>query len=161
MRVTNDIWSIIHEHHTCRSATERLEHKRNFRSCYFPSEGFSKFEIQLLEMWMFTLYECIPAWLRGKIQQELRSLLESEDNTIGGNPDDTMSDFGSVCTFGDGNTPFMSQQSAVFVKMNSNLYSFDALMFLIITRVYSGHGTEREKEWRRRQPSSPSSTSRW
>ena len=31
------------------------------------------------------------------------------------------------------------------MKLNSNLYSFDAILFLALVRIYSGHGTEREQ----------------
>ena len=77
--------------------------------------------------------------MRKSVQQDMRSQLECNDNSSG---DDGLSDFTGGLSLG-GNA--FSSSSALYVKMNSNLYAFDALIFLVIVRVYSGHGTEREQ----------------
>ena len=54
-------------------------------------------------------------------------------------------DEASALTLGNLGELTMTSQSSTFMKLNSNLYCFDGVMFLVYIRMYSGHGTEREE----------------
>ena len=89
---------------------------------------------------MATLFELIPAWMKKLILQDLRSQIETASDSLSGV--DTGDDGASMLS--DCQQGGFSSSSIVFIKMHSNLYAFDAILFLVIVRVYSGHGTERE-----------------
>ena len=79
LRTTSNLWNSVRKHHSCRTASERELHCKSFRSIYFASSGFTKFEIQLLEQWLYTLMELIPPWMRRLIVQDMRSYLECDE----------------------------------------------------------------------------------
>ena len=87
--------------------------------------------------------EVVPVWLKRFVLQDLKSVLEIDVSQVD-DDDHAIEELNTLSTTNYGDIS-MSSQSAVYVKLNSNLYSFDGILFLIMVRIYSGHGTERER----------------